>query len=170
MENPVQLTPRFTEALDYARQVHVSLRKGTQVPYMANLLGVASLVRFSTIRCKTKVACQGCAILKLILASKSPESWKVVLIVSNRTPTRNRSGSSASLLTSNGYGASRLTLCLCPLRTNCTTPEQFWRTTDKSAPRSGVGSSEDANSSCGISMNSSKFMKRTARNGGLFKN
>ena len=44
MENPVQLTPRFTQAVDYARQVHVSLRKGTQVPYMAHLLGVASLV------------------------------------------------------------------------------------------------------------------------------
>src|SRR3989475_12387217 len=44
MENPGQLTPRFTQAVDYARQVHVSLRKGTQVPYMAHLLGVASLV------------------------------------------------------------------------------------------------------------------------------
>jgi Guanosine polyphosphate pyrophosphohydrolases/synthetases len=44
MENPVQLTPRFTQAVDYARQVHVSLRKGTQGPYMAHLLGVASLV------------------------------------------------------------------------------------------------------------------------------
>jgi (p)ppGpp synthase/HD superfamily hydrolase len=44
MENPVQLTHRFTEAVDYARRVHVELRKGTQVPYMAHLLGVASLV------------------------------------------------------------------------------------------------------------------------------
>jgi len=44
MENPVQLTPRFTQAVDYARQVHVVLRKGTQLPYMAHLLGVASLV------------------------------------------------------------------------------------------------------------------------------
>ena len=44
MENFVQLTPRFTLAVDYARQVHVSPRKGTQVPYMAHLLGVASLV------------------------------------------------------------------------------------------------------------------------------
>jgi len=44
MENPVQLTPRFTEAVEYARQVHVGLRKGTQVPYMAHLLGVVSLV------------------------------------------------------------------------------------------------------------------------------
>jgi len=33
MENPIQLTPRLPEAVDYARQVHVSLRKGTQVPY-----------------------------------------------------------------------------------------------------------------------------------------
>jgi len=44
MENPLQLTPRFTLAVDYARQVHVGLRKGTQVPYMAHLLGVKSLV------------------------------------------------------------------------------------------------------------------------------
>jgi (p)ppGpp synthase/HD superfamily hydrolase len=44
MENPVRLTHRFTNALDYARQVHVELRKGTQVPYMAHLLGVASIV------------------------------------------------------------------------------------------------------------------------------
>src|SRR5260370_15637889 len=44
MEESLQLTPRFTQAVDYARQVHVSLRKGTQVPYMAHLLGVASLV------------------------------------------------------------------------------------------------------------------------------
>src|SRR5580765_6448251 len=44
MENPIQLTHRFTEAVDYTRHVHVELRKGTQAPYMAHLLGVASLV------------------------------------------------------------------------------------------------------------------------------
>jgi (p)ppGpp synthase/HD superfamily hydrolase len=44
MENPVQLTPPFTLALDYARQIHVSLRKGSQVPYMVHLLGVVSRV------------------------------------------------------------------------------------------------------------------------------
>jgi (p)ppGpp synthase/HD superfamily hydrolase len=38
------LTPRFIRAVDYAREVHVGWRKGTQVPYMAHLLGVASLV------------------------------------------------------------------------------------------------------------------------------
>ena len=36
MENPIQLRPRFIEAVDYARHVHVELRKGTQVPYMAH--------------------------------------------------------------------------------------------------------------------------------------
>jgi (p)ppGpp synthase/HD superfamily hydrolase len=41
---PITLTPRFTRAVDYARQVHVGLREGTRVPYMAHLLGVASLV------------------------------------------------------------------------------------------------------------------------------
>jgi len=40
----LHLTSRFTCAVDYARQVHVGRRKGTDVPYMAHLLGVASLV------------------------------------------------------------------------------------------------------------------------------
>lgn len=38
------LTTRFIEAVDYARQIHLGTRKGTDVPYMAHLLGVASLV------------------------------------------------------------------------------------------------------------------------------
>jgi (p)ppGpp synthase/HD superfamily hydrolase len=42
--NFLHLTARFTRAIDYARQVHVSYRKGTTVPYVAHLLGVASLV------------------------------------------------------------------------------------------------------------------------------
>ena len=39
-----ELTTRFTHAVEYVRQVHTGFRKGTQVPYMAHLLGVASLV------------------------------------------------------------------------------------------------------------------------------
>ena len=42
--NFLHLTARFTRAIDYARQVHVNYRKGTSVPYMAHLIGVASLV------------------------------------------------------------------------------------------------------------------------------
>ena len=42
--NFLHLTSRFTLAIDYARQVHANYRKGTNVPYMAHLLGVASLV------------------------------------------------------------------------------------------------------------------------------
>ena len=38
------LTSRFTSAIDYARHVHIERRKGTDIPYMAHLLGVASLV------------------------------------------------------------------------------------------------------------------------------
>jgi (p)ppGpp synthase/HD superfamily hydrolase len=38
------LTERFTQAVEYARQLHTEFRKGTCVPYMAHLLGVASLV------------------------------------------------------------------------------------------------------------------------------
>jgi len=39
------LTDRFTEAVAYAAALHATqLRKGTRVPYVAHLLGVASLV------------------------------------------------------------------------------------------------------------------------------
>jgi GTP pyrophosphokinase len=47
MKSPTQpliLTERFTRAVDYARVLHTEFRKGTQIPYMAHLLGVASLV------------------------------------------------------------------------------------------------------------------------------
>jgi (p)ppGpp synthase/HD superfamily hydrolase len=46
--NFLHLTSRFTLAIDYARQVHAIYRKGTNVPYMAHLLGVASLVMGET--------------------------------------------------------------------------------------------------------------------------
>jgi (p)ppGpp synthase/HD superfamily hydrolase len=38
------LTARFTSAIDYARHIHIERRKGTDVPYLAHLLGVVSLV------------------------------------------------------------------------------------------------------------------------------
>lgn len=41
----VELTPRFTSALDYARAAHLgALRKGTAVPYLSHVLVVAGLV------------------------------------------------------------------------------------------------------------------------------
>lgn len=38
------LTDRLTRAVDYARKLHTETRKGTEIPYIAHLLGVASLV------------------------------------------------------------------------------------------------------------------------------
>jgi len=39
------LSERFTQAVDYAREAHASqTRKGTSIPYIAHLLGVAGLV------------------------------------------------------------------------------------------------------------------------------
>ncbi len=40
----LHLTSRFTHAVDYAQLLHIGRRKNTEVPYMAHLLGVASLV------------------------------------------------------------------------------------------------------------------------------
>ena len=42
--NRLLLTERFTEAVEYARQLHTEYRKGTDIPYMAHLLGVAAIV------------------------------------------------------------------------------------------------------------------------------
>jgi (p)ppGpp synthase/HD superfamily hydrolase len=42
--NDLHLTDRFTKAVDYARTLHIERRKATSIPYMAHLLGVASLV------------------------------------------------------------------------------------------------------------------------------
>jgi len=38
------LTERFTEAVEYVRLLHTEYRKGTDIPYMAHLIGVAALV------------------------------------------------------------------------------------------------------------------------------
>ena len=43
-DNRLFLSGRFTEAIEYARQLHTEFRKGTDIPYMAHLLGVAALV------------------------------------------------------------------------------------------------------------------------------
>jgi (p)ppGpp synthase/HD superfamily hydrolase len=40
----LHLGSRFTSAVDYARHIHIERRKGTDIPAMAHLLGVASLV------------------------------------------------------------------------------------------------------------------------------
>jgi (p)ppGpp synthase/HD superfamily hydrolase len=40
----LHLTQRFTLAVDYARVLHIERRKGTGIPFMAHLVGVASLV------------------------------------------------------------------------------------------------------------------------------
>ncbi len=43
-EAPLHFTERLTRAFDYARHLHIERRKGTGVPAMAHLMGVASLV------------------------------------------------------------------------------------------------------------------------------
>jgi len=41
---PLHFTERLTQAVDYARHLHIERRKGTGIPYMAHLFGVASIV------------------------------------------------------------------------------------------------------------------------------
>lgn len=40
----LHLTGRFSSAVDYARHLHIERRRGTSIPFMAHLLGVAALV------------------------------------------------------------------------------------------------------------------------------
>jgi (p)ppGpp synthase/HD superfamily hydrolase len=81
------LTTCFIQAVDYARQIHVGTRKGTQTPYMAHLLGVASLVMGETGHVPFAVTedmviasllhdavCPDCKILKSSLGKMSPKS------------------------------------------------------------------------------------------------
>jgi (p)ppGpp synthase/HD superfamily hydrolase len=44
VHKPLHLSGRFTSAVDYARTIHIERRKGTSIPYMAHLLGVAAIV------------------------------------------------------------------------------------------------------------------------------
>ncbi len=44
----LHLTDRFTKAVDYARVLHIERRKGTNIPFMAHLLGVAAIVMGET--------------------------------------------------------------------------------------------------------------------------
>ena len=44
IDQQLHLTDRFSRAIDYARHLHIERRKATRIPYMAHLLGVASLV------------------------------------------------------------------------------------------------------------------------------
>src|SRR5580698_4245031 len=43
-KSDLHLTGKFTSAIEYARHLHIERRKGSGVPYMAHLLGVAALV------------------------------------------------------------------------------------------------------------------------------
>jgi (p)ppGpp synthase/HD superfamily hydrolase len=43
-DQQLHLTDRFSRAVEYARHLHIERRKGTSIPFMAHLLGVASLV------------------------------------------------------------------------------------------------------------------------------
>src|SRR5438045_3732992 len=43
-DGPLHFTHRLTRAVDYARHLHIERRKGTGIPSMAHLFGVASLV------------------------------------------------------------------------------------------------------------------------------
>jgi (p)ppGpp synthase/HD superfamily hydrolase len=44
LTSELKLSDRFTRAVEYARELHTEFRKGTRIPYMAHLLGVAALV------------------------------------------------------------------------------------------------------------------------------
>lgn len=44
LHSPLHFTARLAQAVEYARHLHIERRKGTGIPYLAHLFGVASLV------------------------------------------------------------------------------------------------------------------------------
>lgn len=103
------LSKRFNEALTFAADLHATqTRKGSGVPYIAHLLGVASIaleygaqedeaiaaLLHDAIEDQGGIATQKFAVA---LGIPSPRSWKAAPTL---TPPRNRRGESAKKLTS----------------------------------------------------------------------
>jgi len=186
------LTRRFIQAVDYARQIHTGWRKGTHVPYMAHLLGVASLVMgesghvpFAVTEDMVIAALLHDAVedegglprLQDIEAKFGKDVAKIVEgaapIGPKLTATRNRNGECGRKRTLSGCArnlTSRKERCSSQQQTSRTTPAQSLRITGRSERRSGSGSREGATSNFGTSTSSSRFTKNGAGTGGSWKN
>jgi hypothetical protein len=114
-QNALHLTARFTRAVDYARQVDINCRKATLVPYMAHLLGVASLVmgengyvpfpvtedmgspRSSMMPQKTRVGGRDFTTLRRTSVQKCAGSWQDARTALKKTQPRKSNQSSGWL-------------------------------------------------------------------------
>ena len=163
------LTARFTEAVEYARRLHTEFRKGTCIPYMAHLLGVASLVMGEA---GGKVPVNEDMVIAAILhdvvedhggETRLREVEKefganVARIVESLSDTlaedhnKKEGWRSARSSTSSGYAMNRKTCSSSPALTSCTTPKRSWTTSRKLARRFLRGSSAVRTSSFGISI------------------
>src|SRR5436309_2414100 len=186
------LTRRFIQAVDYARQIHTGWRKGTHVPYMAHLLGVASLVMgesghvpFAVTEDMVIAALLHDAVedegglprLQDIEAKFGKDVAKIVKgaapIGPKLTATRNRNGECGRKRTLSGCArnlTSRKERCSSQQQTSRTTPAQSLRITGRSERRSGSGPREGATSNFGTSTSSSRCTKNGAGAGGSWKN
>ena len=179
--NFLHLTARFTRAIDYARQVHVNYRKGTSVPYMAHLMGVASLVMGESGYVHFPVTEDMVIGALLHDAVEDEGGWprlrdieanfgkEVAEIVkgctdsfeedsSNKLEWEPRKIAYIDRLRKEPKGT-----LLVSAADKVYNAAQFLRTIGKSGQRSGVDSNVGAKSSFGISANSQKSTRREAR-------
>ena len=160
-ENPrLVLTKRFTEAVEYARQLHTEYRKGTDIPYMAHLIGVAALVMGEA---GGRVPVTEDMVIAALLhdavedhggtprlreieqplrCSTSPAWSQPFPTLSRRTTTKkNLMGERKNQLHLAGCATSPTTCCSSPPPTSSTTQKQFWMISTKSARQSLLASS-----------------------------
>jgi hypothetical protein len=168
----LHLTNRFTSAIEYARILHIERRKGTDVPYIAHLLGVASLVMgevghagFPVTEDMVIAALlhdaaedQGGSCGSRTSSTISARTWRAwsrdCQIALLRTPTTRNPGRSARRPISEGFAKNQPMSGSSRLLTSSTTQEQSSKTTGRSDHEFGSDSSVAGRTRSGISMNS----------------
>jgi (p)ppGpp synthase/HD superfamily hydrolase len=152
----LHLTASFTSAVDYARHIHIERRKGTDIPYMAHLLGVASLVMGEAGHAGFPVT-EDMVIAALLHDAAEDQGGlrRLQDIEQNFGPNVARMvGRSANKPISKGFAESQLTSGSSPSPTRSITQEQFSKTIEKSGHGYGNDSSVGGQSRSGILMNS----------------
>jgi hypothetical protein len=164
----LHLTTRFTSAVDYARHIHIERRKGTDIPYMAHLLGVASLVMGETghagfpvtedmvIAALLHDAAEDHGGLQRLLDIEENFGPNVARMVEGLSDSLSEDSSNKQAWSerkqtiSKDFAKSQLTSGSSQLPTSSITQEQFWKTIGKSGHRYGNDSSVGGQSRSGI--------------------
>ncbi len=168
----LHLSSRFTSAVDYARHIHIERRKGTGIPYMAHLLGVAALVMGEAGHAGFPVT-EDMVIAALLHDAAEDHGGALRLrdiehnfglnvarmvegLSDSLAEDSHQQAGLAETQTSvrcKDFARNRLTFGSSRRPTSSTTRERSSKTTERSGPRSGIDSSAAGRSKSGTSMN-----------------